>query len=121
MKHRGEIVEKIIRQSHIPISEIARKIGYNRKSIYDFFHNAELPLDTILKIGKVIRYDFRNEFPELFSFKNELNDFPESYGNQQLEDCVKEKNEWMFKYISLLEQHNALLKGELLEYLKNKS
>lgn len=109
----------MVRQSHIPISEIARKIGYNRKSIYDFFHNPELPLDTIIKIGKVIRHDFRQDFPELFAFnKNELNELTEAYGNNRLEECVKEKDEWMHKYITLLEQHNALLKGELNEYFR---
>jgi hypothetical protein len=119
MKHRGEILEKIVRQSHIPISEIARKIGYNRKSIYDFFHNPELPLDTILKIGKVIRHDFSYDFPELFPFvRNQVHENQEIYETKLLNECVKEKNEWMHKYIDLLEQHNALLSGALKDYLK---
>jgi hypothetical protein len=66
MKHRGEIVEKAITQSNVPISAIARAIGYDRRSIYNFFDNPDLSLDIIVKIGKAINYDFRKDFPELF-------------------------------------------------------
>lgn len=118
MKHRGEIVEKAVRQSGVPISEIARSIGYNRKSMYDFFQKADLGLDIVIQIGKAIRHDFRKDFPELFfSDRNEVGEPVEDYkSSADLEECIKERNEWMYKYIDLLEQHNALLKGELQKY-----
>jgi predicted transcriptional regulator len=119
MKHRGEIVEKAIRQSGVKITQIAKEIGYNRKSIYDFFDNANLSLDVIVEIGKAIKYDFRKDFPELFiqGAVNIVNESPEVYGTGSLVECLKEKNEWKSRYYAALEE-NSNLKTELLGFKK---
>jgi hypothetical protein len=111
-KHRGEIVQKAVRASNMTLAAIARQIGYDRTSLYNFFLNPELPFDIIIKIGKVIHYDFRKDFPELF-IHNPANIVSEpeiKYQSQTLNDCLKEKENWRSKYYALLEEHNDLLR-----------
>jgi ABC-type glutathione transport system ATPase component len=98
MKHRGEIVEKAIRESGIPLAEIARRLKKSRRHLYNIFQNPHLSLDEILQIGKIIHYDFSREFTEVR--KDDLN-----INNQNIEN----KDYWKNKYLSLLEKYNELL------------
>ena len=61
MEHRGEIIEKAIRNSGMPLTSIARKIGKSRQWIYLLFQNPNVSLNIIVKIGKIIYYDFKDE------------------------------------------------------------
>ncbi len=118
MKNRGEIVEKAIRESGVNLTKLAKMIGYNRKSIYAFFEKPDLSLDVIVKIGKVIKYDFRKDFPELFIHDTSMIVLePQEQYPGSLAECLREKSEWRDKYYTLLEE-NSQLKSELLTYRK---
>lgn len=52
MQHRGEIVEKAIRYSGIPITTIAKKLGKTRQWVYLMFDNPSVPLDTVIALGR---------------------------------------------------------------------
>ena len=65
MQHKGEIVEKAVRQSGIPLTKLVKRLGKSRKWIYNAFENPQLFLDVILEIGKIIHYDSSNEIKEL--------------------------------------------------------
>lgn len=109
MIHRGEILEKAVRNSGYTISFIAKKIHYNRKSMYDFFENALLPLDILIRIGSVINHDFSMSIPELnyIPGRPEVNECELS---TKIREVSNEKDNWKEKYYSLLEEHIALLK-----------
>lgn len=107
--HRGEIVESIVRRNHVGLSEISRKIGISRRTIYNWFKNENLSISDIIKIGVIIDYDFSNEFPALI-FEKGLS----TIKTQELKPLSTDnKNQamyyWMEKYISLLEQYNEIL------------
>lgn len=110
MIHRGEIIEKAVRQSGMSIAEVARRLGKSRRHVYNLFEDPNISLDVILQISKIIHYDFTGEFPEL---KNKhttqmVNDMDATY--EKYKDTV----DWKDKYLQLLEKYNALL-----EKLKN--
>lgn len=110
-KHRGEIVEKVVRASNMSLTKISKQIGYDRSSMYNFFENPDLPFDIILLIGKAIKHDFRIEFPELF-----IQDPADIVSEPEpkylaLNDCLREKEEWRNKYYTLLEEHTTLLRS----------
>lgn len=90
MIHRGEVVEKAIRNSGISITEIGRRIYYTRTSLYRMFQNKNLPLDLIIKIGNVLNYDFSLDIPELQSTTPHVDRLHK-------------------KYCELLEEYNKLL------------
>jgi hypothetical protein len=107
MLHRGEIIEKVIRESGYSITTIAQKLGKSRRWMYLLFDNPTVHIDLILQIGKIIYHDFSLEFPEII--KNQsivLNEPSVSY--QKTDD-----NFWKEKYFALLEEYNSLLKKEL--------
>jgi hypothetical protein len=106
MLHRGEIIEKVIRESGYSITTIAQKLGKSRRWMYLLFDNPTVHIDLILQIGKIIYHDFSLEFPEIIKNQSILNEPSVSY--QKTDD-----NFWKEKYFTLLEEYNSLLKKEL--------
>lgn len=104
MQHRGEIVERAIRQSGYPISAIAKKLGKSRRWMYLMFDNNQIDIETILQIGNIIHHDFSDEIREMNSINtNSFADPENQYNNQTTEY-------WKDKYLKLLEDYNELLK-----------
>lgn len=101
MQHRGELVEKAVRESGFPIAELARRMKKSRRHIYNLFENPYLSLDEILQIGKIIHYDFSELFTDMRKSKELIENSEMPYGNSA--------NYWKDKYIALLEKYNALL------------
>jgi hypothetical protein len=116
MKHRGEIVNERIRQSGLKITKIVGKLNISRSTLYAWIENPQLDWDSILEIGKIINYDFSKDFTEITSTVN-VSEPLSDYKKTTLPECLKERDEWKDKYISLLESHNLILKGELGKYL----
>jgi len=107
MQHRGEIIRKAVYNSGLTITEIAKSIGKSRKWMYLMFENSNVSLDLVLKIGKIIRYDFTADFKELSSssrIKSEL--FVSSEEHEPIAEY------WKNKYLKLLEEYNELLKKQ---------
>ena len=101
MQHRGELVEKAVRESGFPIAELARRMNKSRRHIYNLFENPQLSLDEILQIGKIIHYDFSGLFTDVSKSKNIVEERAAIYGDSAAY--------WKDKYIALLEKYNALL------------
>ncbi|QNL48389.1 hypothetical protein H8S90_16520 [Olivibacter sp. SDN3] len=111
-KHCGEIVEKTIRRNGCSISELARLMKVNRRSIYNWFNQPKLKEDVIFKIGCALAHDFSSEFPKLFSKE----DFQEAFlyngklkNSNRLVEEQEKVNYWKDKYIALLEEYNQIL------------
>jgi plasmid maintenance system antidote protein VapI len=95
------IVEKSVRESGFPITELARRMKKSRRHIYNLFENPHLSLDEILQIGKIIHYDFSELFTEVSNKKSLVEDSNAAYGDID--------NYWKNKYLVLLEKYNELL------------
>jgi CRISPR/Cas system-associated exonuclease Cas4 (RecB family) len=104
MQHRGEIVERAIRQSGYPISSIAKKLGKSRRWMYLMFDNTQVDIETVISIGNIIHHDFSDEIKELNSINTSSFSDPENTYNNQT------KEYWKNKYLKLLEDYNELLK-----------
>ncbi len=104
MIHRGEIIEQAVRKSGYSISKLAEKMGKSRRWMYLLFENPDAPLDTIDRLGKIIRYDFTEEIKELLVYKASLQEDDNLYLTPHSVDYWKEK------YYDLLEEYNMLLK-----------
>lgn len=117
-KHRGEIVKQKCIESGIALNTIAQKMGRNRGTLYNWFEKADLDIDSIVKIGQIIRHDFSEELPELFrAIMDPM--APSSSRSQELMRCEHERDTWKEKYFELLEQHNMLLTGRLSEFFRS--
>lgn len=94
LEHRGEIIEKAVRETGFPISQLAKKLGKTRQTLYNLFQNRNVSIDIIQEISKIINHDFSSEI------KAFIKPLPE----------VDEVDYWKNKYLDLLEEHNKLLK-----------
>lgn len=109
----GQIVERVVRRNKVSISELARRMQVNRRSVYNWFDQKALKIDIICKIGHVLNHDFSIDFPEAFGERGFT-------VMEKLVDGIDENEHkhpnsvhyWMVKYISLLEKYNALLSHE---------
>ena len=115
-KHRGQIVEYLVRKKGINISVLADNLRVNRRTLYNWFANPLLKPDVIFRIGIVITHNFSAEFPDLFL----PSQFDVQYKPNVSEELLND-NIWRTKYLALLEKYNETLiaalrnkqKGEL--------
>jgi len=113
MQHKGEIVEKAVRESGYPITRLAKKLGKTARWMYFLFNNPNAPVNYILEIGEAIHYDFSDEIEELKKFRRLQNNNNQLSGGDVDNVPLKEKKEveyWKNKYLELLEQYTALLR-----------
>ncbi|AMR33527.1 hypothetical protein A0256_19915 [Mucilaginibacter sp. PAMC 26640] len=113
-KHYGQIVEYRVRKNGYSISDLAKGLQVNRRSIYNWFNQRHLKKDIILSIGCTLRHDFTEELPELFSaedFKCCL--YGPTTESSETAETQSENERYKDKYVALLEQYNQLLVDSL--------
>ncbi|MFP5470047.1 MAG: helix-turn-helix domain-containing protein [Bacteroidia bacterium] len=98
-QHRGEIIEKAVRQSGISITKLAQRLGKSRRTIYNIFQDKDVPVDLIVEISRIINYNFEKE----------IHNFAQK-GRHFYEVQTTDADYWKNKYLNLLEEHNELLK-----------
>ncbi|HWK58144.1 MAG TPA: hypothetical protein VNQ80_12430 [Parapedobacter sp.] len=107
LKHRGEILSRVIREKNAKIAPLAKKMGIDRGTVYRHMDDPELSLDYITQYGKALDYDFSKDFPEMLYV---LREPPAEYGSAKSYDELKDAADyWKDKYIDILEKYNALL------------
>jgi plasmid maintenance system antidote protein VapI len=109
MQHKGEIIEKAVRDSGYSITRLAERMDRSRRWVYQIFESRIVPVDYILAIGKIIHHDFTEEIKELQTYKMSItkhmtSDQAQSFGNEK-----GEVEYWKNKYLAVLEKYNDLL------------
>lgn len=105
MKHKGEIVEKAVRDSGIKLTELAKKMNLSRRHLYNLFEEPDLSVEYIYKIGKIIHHDFTNEI------KSYLRDSASGIIENTSDETIpygEQTEYWKNKYFDLLEKYNEL-------------
>jgi predicted transcriptional regulator len=114
MEHRGEKVEAVVRRHGFSLTKLADLLGVTRKTVYNKFNEANLSYDFILKVGHVLKYDFREDFPKMFNPNEIVSALPNSpENNDEIEESLHDYRRRLIKlqaeYIELLKAHNTLL------------
>jgi transcriptional regulator with XRE-family HTH domain len=99
LKHRGEFVSNIVRQSGMSITEVAKRVGITRTQLYNWFKRDDLDWQPIYRIGLIVKYDFSINYPEIKPYKAGIlidkNDTGEkSNGSFSYEQAIQELNKW---------------------------
>ena len=105
-KHRGEIVEKAVRESGYSITNVSKKLNISRNTLYNKFSDPNLNDEFLLKISDIIHVDFSVYIPEL----NKVDKFSDVSKSVFKEKNFKDYKALYTKYTSLLEKHNELLR-----------
>lgn len=106
MEHRGEIIRSAVYKSGYTITDIAKRLGKSRRWMYLMFENSNVPLDIVIKMGKIIHYDFSEEIKEFGIAFNSMNEPQSVYSKEHSAEY------WKDKYLVLLEEYNTLLKKQ---------
>jgi hypothetical protein len=56
--HIGKEIEKIYQNSGMKLSEFAKRINTSSRNVYSIFARPEIKTDQLLKISRVLNYDF---------------------------------------------------------------
>ena len=104
-KHRGEIVEDVIRKSGFSLKKLSERLGISRNTLYNRFREAELSYRFIRAVGNIIHYNFEIDFAELHEETNEISERPLSYIDRDAVELLSLEK----KYTDLLERYNKLL------------
>lgn len=107
---RGRLLQSIVEESGINIGSLVKKVGYkNRASYYSHIDKPDLSLEILFAYAKVLKYDLRNEFPEVSQFM--LEDPATDYNTvpETLEEAIVLIDKWKGKYFMLLEKYSGLM------------
>lgn len=104
-KHRGEIVEVVVRKSGFSLKKLSERLGISRNTLYNRFREPELSYGFIRAVGNIIHYNFEIDFAGLNEGSNELSEGPISYIDRDAVELLSLEK----KYTALLERYNKLL------------
>lgn len=110
----GKFIQRAVKYKNFTVSPILNIQHKSRQDIYNLFQNPNVPIDEILKIGKIIQYDFTQDLKQLTSI-------PEEFILEKLtepEIKLESVMYWKSKYFELLEEHKLLLKKEFNSYFQ---
>lgn len=60
----GQLIKEQFLQSQLSIEKFASKIGCNRDNVYDIFRRERINTDQLLKISKILKFDFFKAYSE---------------------------------------------------------
>jgi transcriptional regulator with XRE-family HTH domain len=104
--HRGERLQEVVKRSPLTVSDIVKRAGYSRSSYYNLhIRNPQLSYDILEIYGKVLSYDFTDDFPDMVKYVS----FTTPRKDITLEQAIRERDQWRDKYIHLLEKYNHLV------------
>jgi len=63
----GESIKKQFLKSGLSIEKFAESIGCNRDNVYDIFRRERINTDQLLKISKILQFDFFRTYSEQIS------------------------------------------------------
>lgn len=115
--HRGKILKTFIENQSpkVSIASLARKLGYDRSTIYLHFNNDRLDYSTILKYGKALKHDFSVEFPEMLQYISTVEEPISDYRPLTVSEALRERDYWKDKYIALMEKHHEYVMSHLVK------
>jgi DNA-binding Lrp family transcriptional regulator len=104
-KHRGEIVENVIRKSGFSLKKLSERLGISRNTLYNRFKEPELSYGFIRAVGNIIHYNFEADFVELHEEAHAVSEGPINYMDRDAVELLRLEK----KYTVLLERYNKLL------------
>lgn len=110
-KHRGALLEAAVKDSPVNITQMVKRMGIARGTYYNHKNDPNLPLELLARYGKVLKYDFAQDLPEM---QQETLEEPDSaYAlPKTLEEAIAQRDYWRDKYYQLMERfHEVVLRA----------
>lgn len=107
--HRGKILQNVVRETGLSIERITRRAGYKRGTYYLHIKQPQLAPSILFKYGRALNYDFSKDIPELTEFLTGEPDNIYSKDVANIEEAIRQRDEWKDKYYELLEKYLHLI------------
>jgi transcriptional regulator with XRE-family HTH domain len=106
------VVENVLNTCGMTRIAIAKKLGMTRQNLRIVLLDEEkLTAEFLLRLGKIIHYDFSSDFAELHAHSAFIVAEPEAvYGDTPLIRCMQEKEKWKATSYNLSQELNELQK-----------
>ena len=104
-RHKGELLNQVVRKNGITITALAKKVGINRSTVYNHINDPILPYRNIVKYGAVLNHDFSWAYPPSITGKEK-----EEPPVTTFEEMERNRDFWKSKYFAL--------KGKLMQMAK---
>jgi hypothetical protein len=113
--HRGEVLQIAVKKTRTKITQLVKRMGISRGTFYNHRDDPNLSFEDLERYGKVMGYDFTNDFPEMQKYVVEEPVAP--YGEPKtFDEAIKQRDYWrnqtdIFKnkYLESLEKYNRLI------------
>ena len=63
----GQLIKERFLQSGFSVEKFASAIGCNRDNVYDIFRREQINTDQLLKISKILKFDFFKTYSDLIN------------------------------------------------------
>lgn len=111
-KHRGEALQAAVKKTKFKITQLVKRMKISRGTFYNHKEDPNLPFEILEQYGKILKYDFTNDFPEMQKYS--LEESPAFYGEPTtIEEAIKQRDHWKDKYLKLLEKYNKLIEERM--------
>ena len=86
---------------------MVKRMGIARGTYYNHKNDPALPLEQLLKYGRVIHHDFSEDIPEIARITieepHEMYNIPKTLG-----EAIKQRDYWKEKYYQLLDSYHKI-------------
>lgn len=95
-KHKGELLNSVVRSNGITITALTAKVGIDRSTFYNHIKDPFLPYEDIAKYGAFLNHDFSSAYTKGSSIRHE--DQPPI---TTFEGMEQNRDFWKSKYFDL--------------------
>lgn len=106
-KHKGEFLNELVRKKGIKIKVLTEAAGFDRSTFYNHIKQPNLSFGILIKYGKVLNYDFAEEFPEMKPDGKKT--APPSMSYDELE---QDRDSWKEKYFQVAELYHECMRQQ---------
>jgi hypothetical protein len=112
--HRGEVLKDAVRKVSFKITTLTKRMSISRGTYYNHIEDPELSFELLERYGKILKYDFTADFPEMQKYA--LEESIETYGPPStFEEAVNQMAYYKEKYYQLLEKYTHLMEEKKKE------
>jgi hypothetical protein len=105
-------LESAVRDSPLKISQMVKRMGISRGTYYNHKNDPNLSYEHLAQYGKVLKYDFTQDFPEMRKYTFDEPDAP--YGPPAtLQEALEQRDYWKDKYYKLMDQFHKTIEKKL--------
>ena len=109
--HRGELLEAVVQERSVNISQMVKRMGISRGTYYNDRINPGLSYERLAAYGKVLKHEFSQDLPDMKRMVLEENE-PPYKKPKTFTEAIEQRDYWREKYYQLMEKYLMEVKGQ---------